>query len=708
MLELRKFSFGYTNALVFDNTDFKTDVGQLTVIKGESGIGKTTLLDIIALRHGNVFDIYYNSLRIAENEYLSHLYYMEQEPLFCDNLRIREQWKILSELYGSCSKLDEYVSILGLENVKNLYPSQLSGGEKLRVALINIFIIQPEIVLMDEPTASLDDEYKSKFVDCLNVLKQNCHLIVSTHDSHIFDTADVLYEIDHKKLCLIKSKKTINDSHVLNKLISKKSSWILEFLKMKKHHIIKEIITLLLISIPIALLAFSISMNINFVSLFQDGLSSLEDTHIIVYKPLDKRYKSYIYYCDVDKSTSFPISDDEYNMIEEIDGINEIFSKIILPLYCDHDDSNAIPQFKIYNNDKEIFNYQELADELISLNNYSNQTLYVEGVEDYEIEKNVSQTFNDEEDGIFLNEALLERCHLTEEDIKGGSIKVTIGIPVYDYSGDCYFIADSADGSTYYADDEMAANGIYYVSKEITLPIRGIIKENTNLYASNENAFYMSREKLEAIANSYNVSKGKTTYFKDSETGYVETNNKDEADLTLIYTPWKPNAYNIEVDSVDDVSKVVDELENLGYAVDWKYNDYKSYGESIQSTQEMIHIISIVSIMFITLIFVALHFIKGQEENKINLWLESIGYHSRRTLLAIKSQKYLLNTVMIVILSILIFWIINFAYLYMFSQYYAMNIKVILAIILVVLLTQYCIPMLWEVFQNVETRKFNN
>lgn len=704
MLELKEFSFGYTSSLVFDNTSFKSDVGQLTVIKGESGSGKTTLLDIIALEHGNVFDIYYNGLRIVKDEYLSCLYYMKQEPLFCDNLRINEQWKILSELYGFCSRLDEYVSILGLEDVKNLYPSQLSGGERLRVALINIFIIKPEIVLMDEPTASLDDDYKSKFVDLLNVLKQNCHLIVSTHDPHIFDKADILYEIDNKRLCLIKSEKTI-DNTVLNNLRNKKQNWMLEFLKMKKHHIFKELITLLLISIPIALFAFSMSMNLNFVSLFQESLSSLEDTHILVYKPLDKRYKSYIYYCDVDQATSFPISNDEYNMIEDIDGINEMFPKIILPLYCEHNDD--IPQFTIYNNDKEIFDYQDLADELIALNNYSYQTIFIEGIEDYEIEKYVSEIYNDDNQGIFLNESLLNRCNLTKEDIKGGSIKITIGIPVYDYSGNYYFIADSGDGSTVYADDEIVANGIWYESKEIILPIRGIIKTNVDLYASNEYAFYMSRESLEAIANSYGVNEGKTTYLKDSETGYVET-NKNEADLTLIYTPWKPNAYNIEVDSVDNVREVVDELESLGYAVDWKYNDYKLYGESIQSTQEMIRIISIVSIIFISFIFIALHFIRGQEENKLNLWFESIGYHGRRVLLVIKSQKYLLNTAIIIILSILIFWMINFIYLHLFSQYYSMNIKVVLAIVLVVLLTQYCIPMLWEVFQNVETRKFNN
>jgi len=142
MIEFKELSFGYNSNLVFDNTDFKADIGNLTVIKGESGSGKTTLLDIIALKHGNVFKGYYNHSHIQECEYVNNLYYMTQEPLFCDNLKMREQWEILIELYGSFPRMDELISFLGLEDVQNLYPLQLSGGEKLRSAMINIFIIR--------------------------------------------------------------------------------------------------------------------------------------------------------------------------------------------------------------------------------------------------------------------------------------------------------------------------------------------------------------------------------------------------------------------------------------------------------------------------------------------------------------------------------------------------------------------------------------
>ena len=709
MIEFKELSFGYNSNLVFDNTDFKADIGNLTVIKGESGSGKTTLLDIIALKHGNVFKGYYNHSHIQECEYVNNLYYMTQEPLFCDNLKMREQWEILIELYGSFPRMDELISFLGLEDVQNLYPLQLSGGEKLRSAMINIFIIRPQIVLMDEPTASLDDDYKNKFVQLLHILKQNCDLIVSTHDSHIFNESDVLYEIENRKLCLKKSKKIIsNNNSILNNQMYKKSNWIFVFLKMKKHHIIKELFTLLLISIPIALFAYSISIDSNFISLFESNLTSLENTHILVYKPLDKRYRSYTYYSNTDQATSFPISRDEYKIIKKIDGIKDVDPKIILPTYFYNTMSTTtVPKFKIYNHNKNIYDYQDTVNELLASNNYDYSQLYIESIEDFEIKKFASRIFNDKSDGIFLNEKLLERCQLKEEDVKGGSVKINIGIPVYDYSGEYEFSAVSDnDNSTIKDDDMIAANGIWYTSKEIILPIRGIIKENSNdLYAPNEKAFYMNSKCLEKLANSHKVNKGKIVYLKDSDTDYVETKDKNEADLTIIYTPWNPNVYTIEVDHVENVENVVGKLEKLGYAVDWKYNDYKLYGESIQYTQKMIHIISVISIVFITFIFLILHYIKGQEEKKLNAWFKSIGCHNKKSLLIIKSQKYFLNTVFVIMLSYLLLWLINIIYLYLSSNLFSIDMNVILTIILVVLLIQYCIPMLWEVFQSDEIRK---
>lgn len=129
MISIKELSFSYNNNSIFDNTYFHANVGYLTVIKGESGSGKTTLLDIMALKHGNVFNAYYNDAPIQEEDYLSQLYYMTQEPIFCDSLKLKEQWDILIKNYGYNPQLNHYISSLGLDDIQNLYPAQLSGGE---------------------------------------------------------------------------------------------------------------------------------------------------------------------------------------------------------------------------------------------------------------------------------------------------------------------------------------------------------------------------------------------------------------------------------------------------------------------------------------------------------------------------------------------------------------------------------------------------
>ena len=70
----------------------------------------------------------------------------------------------------------------------------------------------------------------------------------------------------------------------------------------------------------------------------------------------------------------------------------------------------------------------------------------------------------------------------------------------------------------------------------------------------------------------------------------------------------------------------------------------------------------------------------------------------------IKSQKYLLNTIFISLFAYLLLWLINIYFLYVSSKLFAIDILVIFVMILIVLLTQFCIPLLWEVTHNVKTR----
>ena len=81
---------------------------------------------------------------------------MQQECSFNTDLKIKDYWSLLESIYGQCSNLDFLIQQMGLEKEKDLYPAQLSGGEKLRASFVAIAIMKPQIILMDEPNCFIE------------------------------------------------------------------------------------------------------------------------------------------------------------------------------------------------------------------------------------------------------------------------------------------------------------------------------------------------------------------------------------------------------------------------------------------------------------------------------------------------------------------------------------------------------------------------
>lgn len=699
MIRINQLTFSYKNYTVFDNTNFISKSNELTVIKGKSGSGKTTLLDIIALTHGNNFNMQYNGKEVDEL-FLNNLYYMCQEPFFCNVLTIEEQWCLLKKVYKSEINLDKYITYLGLDDLKMSYPSQLSGGEKLRVHLVNMFIIQPQIILMDEPTASLDDEYKNKFVELLHELKKDKYIIVASHDPHLFFEADTLYEIKQRKLKKVQSKETLSKKVIIQKNTKLEKNWIIYFLKMKRHHKFKEFFTFFLNAIPIAICAFSISMNINFLSLFNQEINTLKDNQALVYKALDRRVPTYK--DDVNLSTCFPINEDEYEVLSNIEHIVQLQPKLIFPTYVNELSLDTIyPEFKIIHKDKVVYDYQDQIEELEKQKKYDNIPFYLEGIQIDDLNAESLNVFKENESGIYLNKSLIDDLNLNISTLEDSYLKIKIGIPIYDVSGVMSYglPSTSADG-TLNDDDFVSSNLILYEPKELVLPINGVINagdESNLVVKSFEKAIYISHGELKKMVSFNNNSNDKVVYYRDSENGLVETHDKSKAEYTHKYSLWKPNAYIFKVDYIDNMDSTIEKMKSLGFSIDYKYNSYKLYANSVKNTQKTIQLVGVSTIAFITFIFFLIHFVKGKEEHELNKWIQSIGYHKNKNILYIKSQRYFINTAITSILSYILLRGISIGYFVYLQQGYAIDIKIILTIVGISIITQYCIPMIWEV-----------
>jgi len=186
--------------------------GSLNILYGESGSGKSTLLSIIAaITKPTSGKINVNGENISSyNDFFASRYreksigFVTQEFHLFNSLNLEENIAIALSLSNFSSqeilqKVHQVAKRLHIFHKLKSKVSTLSGGEKQRCIIARAIINEPKIILCDEPTANLDKENSSKFIDILTQLKQmNKTIIVATHDS-IFETLSIVDNRYHIK-----------------------------------------------------------------------------------------------------------------------------------------------------------------------------------------------------------------------------------------------------------------------------------------------------------------------------------------------------------------------------------------------------------------------------------------------------------------------------------------------------------------------------
>ena len=178
---IRNLNKRYGNDIIFDNFNIKFYDDKVNCIVGESGCGKTTLLNIIA---GLTQVDSYHINEITRRD----ISYVFQEDRLIPWLSIKENLEITLKKYYEKRELKEKVrevlDLVGLVKIENKYPHELSGGMKQRVNIARAFGKPSKIVLLDEPFKSLD--YKLKYTiinDFMKLLeKEKRKVIIVTHD----------------------------------------------------------------------------------------------------------------------------------------------------------------------------------------------------------------------------------------------------------------------------------------------------------------------------------------------------------------------------------------------------------------------------------------------------------------------------------------------------------------------------------------------
>lgn len=170
---------------ILADISFSLPPQKLGLIVGKSGAGKTTLLEILAgLAEKTSGEICWNATPLSSEDLqqLSGIVFQFPERHFCGS-NILEELR-LGHPEISASRIREALAEVGLEYISyDTPPHALSGGQQRRLSLAVQLIRQPNILLLDEPTAGLDWEIKQQLVHLLSRLKQNWTILVVTHDA---------------------------------------------------------------------------------------------------------------------------------------------------------------------------------------------------------------------------------------------------------------------------------------------------------------------------------------------------------------------------------------------------------------------------------------------------------------------------------------------------------------------------------------------
>ncbi|CAD6023757.1 ABC transporter ATP-binding protein [Escherichia coli] len=191
----------FSSRVVISNLSIDIQNNDFVIITGASGVGKSTLLNIIGLIDTSYHGRYVlNGIDISKINYKNQLYlrggyfgYVFQDSL------INEKQTVLRNILSviELKKQSEYSHVIlnelkkvGLHNISpETSASLLSGGEKQRIALARALIKKPKILLADEPTASLDNDNKEKVMNIiLDYYKCGGTVVMITHDTNIITT----------------------------------------------------------------------------------------------------------------------------------------------------------------------------------------------------------------------------------------------------------------------------------------------------------------------------------------------------------------------------------------------------------------------------------------------------------------------------------------------------------------------------------------
>lgn len=627
MLEINNLTIEF-NRIILDDVSISFPRGAVTVIKGASGSGKSSLLNVLGLiKKPNKECSYYmdgEAINLDDEDKksffrLNHIGFVFQQNNLLQELTalenvmlpMRIMFQDTSSVKKKSQKLIDYV---GLNNVTNSYPSDLSGGEEQRVAIARSLINDADVILADEPTASLDPDNSEIILKLFQKLAHDLNkiVIIVSHDDAVAQTADIVYEIENTKLNMIYNRKTALENKIISsKTVGRKS--VLSFIrfytrKRKKEKKLNK--TLIIIT---AMIAAICTLFTNFGDTFSNQqknfLNSITDRNLFVINDT-MGLNSQTDYAD-----ALRFSDEQIQKIKEIPNVNKIYPYYEFTSFGITESNKETAQITIQDNTKII---KEISYDN-SLNISNNGTafritpLYPE--EKIENVLKYTDSTTNIRDGLILTTAFAKKLSSDPNSLIGKTFKIKCFVPVKLFESKATKPQGKAKTDSAKNEETVKIDGPICKLITISEKITGILSDSYSNQRSeeNQNLILFDYSKMEKL-----LSDNKDTNYKETFPGFPEEE-------------LGPSALSLYVTSYDDIQIVKSKIENISPAITVisKASDIRKIQTNLQMVKNIMHGVSLILVIIVIIMLYLLYYFKNRTRKKEIGILKALGLTSK-------------------------------------------------------------------------------
>ena len=204
---VKEYKMGEVTIKALNNTNFEIEKGELVVIVGPSGAGKTTTLNILGgMDKATSGEVIVDGKEITKLNDKKLIEYRRNDIGFVfqfynlvQNLTAKENVELATQICSDALDVNEILEKVGLSDRKDNFPAQLSGGEQQRVAIARAIAKNPKLLLCDEPTGALDYKTGKSILKLLQEMarKEKMTVAIITHNGAIAPMADKVLHFKH-------------------------------------------------------------------------------------------------------------------------------------------------------------------------------------------------------------------------------------------------------------------------------------------------------------------------------------------------------------------------------------------------------------------------------------------------------------------------------------------------------------------------------